>query len=195
MKYTIAEIEKRVYALLDEIPEILEELTEYSDPASSLHFLISELLPEAAAHELRQADSDDIDDCESLNEEERHVSYDANGMGLLPLPENFLRLLYFKMSDWSRGVSSMLTYGSEEHSLRYPNPYRGRGVRRAPAVACRNAGKDSLLEIFGSQPSARVEEFRYVGWPELQNGQICLPRRLYGKICERLATMIKEIVN
>lgn len=190
MKIKISEIIRRVYGLLDENEQILEERMEYGDPETMLRPLIIDLLPDAARIVIGTAPLCKFDDCRHLVDLETH----DDGMMTAELPRDFLRLLYIKMTDWESGISTPLSFGGECHLLqkrRRSLPHR----RNVPAVAVRGHGVNKVLEIYGSRKGSKVEFLDYVPVPEMSSKYIDLPPGLLSEVCAKTAKMVTDVIG
>ncbi len=194
MRYTLTEIEGRVYALLDENREIIEERVEYGDPGTALSPLIRELLPDAARIVLSVARASDIDECRHMGGGTGVIAT-ADDRAELELPAGFLRLLYFRMSDWKSGVDTPMAFGSETHRLRRGGYIRGSRRRYSPAVAIRTCGENRTLEIFGTGDGATVAEFGYLTVPSIIQDAIDIPPGVYGAVCDKLVEMVRLVLE
>lgn len=248
MILTISEITDRVYALLDENRELLEERVEYADPGTQLGPLIKALLPEAARKTLLEVPLSQIGECavmdplgvktedvQTLNatddraragaltggnlsggnsgnlgtpgivgsEDIPAVKWLGGNRGYLSLPDNFLRLVWFRMSDWEEGVSVAMEYNSDTMALRKrlrngttcdsrtPSDYH----YRRPAVAIRTRGRKKELLIFGISEEANLMELDYVALPTIEKETINIPAGAVHDVCCRLADMVKAIIG
>lgn len=197
-KYSMNQIEERVLALLDENRTLLEERMQYCDPGVSILPLIREFVEEVAEKTVREADASILEGCEHLIDSEFTINYYSDGgdesqpMALVKLPCEFLRMIFLEMEDWGECVVKLLTYESEEHTLRQSRRYRQRGMRSRPAAALR-PGRDAdgcrVLEVFGSKRGAKVRRLGWLPIPKIENEEIVLPRVLFGEICSRIAEL------
>ncbi len=193
MKITISEIEALTLALLDENDEILEDRVEYGDPGTELKGLIRTLLPEAARLVVCSASRADIDEVKTLEPE--RLDYYGDGQAVAKLPEDFLRLIYFKMSDWPRGVTEPLAADGDSLALRMGRSQRMFGRRQTPAVAVCQSGQGKSLRILGTTPGASVEEASYMALPKVEGGSIDIPLRLVHPVAAKIAEMVKLITE
>lgn len=191
MKIRISKIVSRIFNLLDENETICEELVEYGDPGAMLRSLITDLLPDAARVVITSAPLHKIDDCRQLTK--IPVRTDGQSRTVI-LPEDFLRLVYLRMSDWNCGVSVPLQYGGEEYHLRMgAGKERTRRTSPAAAVACR--GAERTLEIFGTGEDSEVIRFDYVPVPEISDAYINLPPALISDVCLKTAEMVGAVIE
>ena len=106
MNVSVSEITNAVLMLLDENRALLETRLTYCDPGTDLISLARRLLPEAARLESAEAAPGDISEGLPL---EAAVRYDADSVATAELPDDFQRLLYLRMSDWSGGLTQTLS--------------------------------------------------------------------------------------
>lgn len=210
MKFKIMDIIGKVYAFLDENEEIVEELVEYGDPGTDLKSLIMMLLPDAATAVLSTLPLSQIDECRhavaerpelmqfaDLPLQEVYVpvaKHSSDGSATVRLPKDFLRLVYFRMSDWDRGVSVPLASAGEERRLRSIPYCRGRR-RTSPAVAVTERGDIRELEVFNTAAPAAVAAFDYIAVPQIEGAYIDLPVRAVSAICRRVAEEVSQVIS
>lgn len=90
-----------------------------------------------------------------------------NGTGYLPLPEDYFRLIHFRMKGWSRTVFEPI-YDTDPRYRQQMNPTL-RGGEAKPVVAiCENAGR---LEYYSSSRGvhAEIEQAHYYGFTTVDN--------------------------
>lgn len=192
MKIKISEIVKRVFDLLDENAELLDEKMEYCDPESSLRPLIIDLLPDAARVVLGSVSTSRIDECAHL----RNIPCEASGnIAIVSLPSDFLRLVWIRMEGWTGGVTEPLAFGGEEHRMRLDRAMLRARRRISPAVAIRNRGDSSQLEILAPGTGLTVAEFDYLRKPEISATTIELPPGLVSDVCRKLAEMVGDVIG
>lgn len=192
MEVKIREMVGRVLKLLDENEEILSEKMEFGYPETNLMSLIAEMLPEVAEQVVRESPLSDIDEWLEMDGECEWVS---PGHGEVELPLDFLRLVTFRMSDWRRKVSTVISPDSSNYSLYFDARGARRGVRKSPAVALVNGATRRRLEFVGSTtPGAYVEIAGYLPLPQRDDPDaLWIPRSLLGKVAEASAAKVKSI--
>lgn len=182
-----------VMKLLDENPEFIRQRVQYREPDSPLENLIESLLPLIAEGVILEAAATDIDEYEDFDAD---VEWTAPGEGKVSLPSDFLRFACFRMSDWTRRITSTLDPASEEYMLYSSRDYPGkRGKRRHPAAAIRRDFGGGTLEFFGSHdPGAYPVQAGYVPKPETEYSDVLrIPRSLVMEVAEKTAERIKKI--
>lgn len=190
MKTPVSSIVKSVLRKLDENEEILREKESFGIPETSLADLIEELVEETASNVILDAHLSQLD---NWVEYEAEVEWEGPGRGSVSLPNDFLRLTCFRMSDWKRSVNKPIEYGSPSYELRfYPRKDR-ENIRKCPAISIR-AG---ILEFIGSSiPGAYVERFAYVQAPVIDRlGCIEFPTSLLPALTDSLTTAVRNIRN
>ena len=193
MKVKTAEIERRVIALLDENEEILEERMAYGDPETELMSLIRSLIPDAARIVLASAPAASLSESQTIPA--TGLLHTEGNRALLPLPEKFLRLVYFRMSDWKRGIVSTLALDSEEYSLRFPGDGIRYARRRAGAAAVVWYAGRRYLEIFNTGSRSTVASATCLLVPEIKNGVIDLPQSTVFDVVRKTAEMVNLVIT
>lgn len=191
MKVKVTEIEKRVIALLDENSDILEERTVYGDESAEVKFLIRQLLPDAARAVLSEAALTDIDEVSSIDSPA--INFGSDGRGVMTLPDDYLRLVSFRMSDWTRSVSTPMDTTGDVYALRCSNRMLSR--LKSPGVAVIHSKGGRTLEIFGSSSGATVALALYIATPVIDDGYISLPSALVSTVEKRTAEMVREVIE
>lgn len=188
MKIHVNSIVTSVLRKLDENEEILREKESFGIPGTSLAELIEELLEETASGVILDASLSQLDNCLECDVE---VDWEGPGRGSVSLPEDFLRLTCFRMSDWKRAVNKPIEYGSPSYELRfYPRKDRAH-IRTSPAISIRGR----VLEFIGSSmPGAYVERFAYVQIPFIDHlNCIEFPPSLLPTLTDALADRVRAI--
>lgn len=105
----------------------------------------------------------------------------GKGRGTIILPDDFLRLVTFQMSDWERPVVEAI---SDEDPLYRQQFSRNKGLRgspQCPVVAISNTPAGLVLEFFSCEAgeSVTVLRARYIPKPEItENHEIILCEKL-----------------
>ena len=102
------------------------------------------------------------------------------GSGFIHLPDDFLRLVSFQMSDWSRAISIAI---SEDHPLyaRQSSRFAGiRGCPQNPVVAITTQPIGQVLEFYSCTAGDKVyvKRARYIPIPKIEEGCIELCHKL-----------------
>ncbi len=193
MNVEIDYLTNMVMKLLDENPDFIRQRMQYNEPDSPLENLIESLLPLIAEGVILEAAAADIDEYEDFDAE---VEWTAPGEGSVRLPHDFLRFVCFRMSDWTRRLTSTLDPDSEDYMLYSARKYPGKpGRRRHPAAVIFPDSEGGTLEFFGStDPGAYPVNAGYIPKPATENDDtLKIPRSLVGRVVEKTAERIKKI--
>lgn len=100
------------------------------------------------------------------------------GTGIIHLPDDFMRLVTFQMSDWSYPVTEAITEESPEY-LQQSNQFICGNPQR-PVVAITQQPIGQVLEFYSCTEGSGVtlRRARYIPYPKISNGGI--------EICEKL---------
>lgn len=106
------------------------------------------------------------------------IDYLGNRPGEITLPNNYLRLVSFKMSDWAYAVNTPISETSQNYNAQWSKFGGVRGNPEQPVVAITAANK---LQFFSSHYSthaderATVEDYRILTIPAVSGSNIDIP--------------------
>lgn len=102
------------------------------------------------------------------------------GAGYIHLPDDFMRLVCFQMSDWDMAVTVAITEDSPLYQMQRSRFGGVRGNPQKPVVAITSQPIGLVLEFFScySGESAFIKKARYIPMPRIRNGKI--------ELCEKL---------
>lgn len=120
------------------------------------------------------------------------VYWDGRGSGHVMLPDDFLRLQVFKMSDWVRAVYGAISIEDAAY-IRQSSRWKGlRGNRERPVCAIGIRPEGKVLEFYscGSE-KATVAMGMYVPRPTFDSeGGIDLPERCYRAVVYMICSLV-----
>jgi len=123
------------------------------------------------------------------------------GKGTIYLPDNFLRLVVFMMSDWSRAVTEAIT---PTHPLYAMQGSRFQGVRgnpEKPVVAIVPTATGKALEFYSCSGGAgtHVRQASYIPVPEIHSGadgdEIAVCPKLIKAVIYRVASLAAQTLG
>lgn len=124
------------------------------------------------------------------------VTWGEYGKGWILLPDDFMRLVVFKMSDWRHSVSEAITQHDPAYHRQYSQWKGICGNPEKPVVAIVNRAEGLVLEFFSCNDStATVDQAVYVPMPKIDdNGGIdvcekCYPSAIYRAAALTLASI------
>lgn len=109
------------------------------------------------------------------------VYWGEEGAGWTPLPEDFLRLVVFRMSDWERPVYTAITPDNPKYGVQHSR-YRGlRGTPQKPVCALVRRSVGLVLEFYSCRSEdADVDQALYMAVPKVdKGGGIEIPEECY----------------
>ena len=125
------------------------------------------------------------------------VFWRSKGSGWTLLPEDFMRLLIFKMSDWERPVYEPITAADPQYQLQFSR-YKGlRGNPQKPVVAIVSRAEGRALELFSCKDdTATVEQAVYLPLPRVDcDGGIEIPERCYMSVVYQAASLVLATIG
>ena len=117
--------------------------------------------------------------------------------GWVMLPEDFMRLMIFKMSDWERPVYEPITAGDSQYQLQFSR-YKGlRGNPQKPVVAIVSRTEGRVLELYSCKDdTATVEQALYIPLPYIdEDGGIMIPERCYTSAIYQIAALVLATIG
>lgn len=119
------------------------------------------------------------------------------GAGKINLPNDFLRLVTFRMSDWYRAVTEPITEDSPIYAMQSSRYAGVRGNPERPVVAIVHDASKQVLEFYSCQagPGVQVAKARYIPLPKIENGHIELCPKLVRAVVYRAASMTAAAVG
>lgn len=108
------------------------------------------------------------------------IAFRSNGVGTMPLPNDFLRLVIFQLEGWSRPVTMAITDTSPLYAQQMSRFIGVRGGVEKPVCAISTIGSTRVLEIFSAAPSTTPDIARasYIPIPAIDAGTIKIAKRL-----------------
>lgn len=183
MTYQVADIVKDVRVCLDQnmVSDALAGIGDVDTLA--LDEIIESKIVNAAMAIESQAPVTMLDSGMAFGDSIGWDSEAGYGSGHIHLPDDFLRLLTFQMSDWDYAVTQAIT---EDDPLYAQQRSRFGGVRgnpQKPIVAITQQPIGLVLEFYScTSGDAWVKRARYIPIPRIRNGKI--------ELCEKLKPAI-----
>ena len=119
------------------------------------------------------------------------VVWGEDGKGWILLPDDFMRLVVFKMSDWRHSVSEGITQDDPKYSRQWSRWKGICGNPEKPVVAIVNRAEGNVLEFFSCHDdTATVEQAVYVPLPRIDlDGGIDVSEKCYKAAVYRAAAL------
>ena len=155
--------------------------------------LIASKVEEAARQVLAEAPLSELEEGLPFDAEVVWHYMPAHRWGYVLLPDNYLRLICFRMSDWCRAATLITQEDPRYHwqQSRFPGIC---GNPQNPIAAEVTYPIGRVLEFYscGLDPSTHVTQARYLPIPRLHpdDRTIRLPRRLFYPLINRIVTSL-----
>lgn len=128
------------------------------------------------------------------------VSWQGSGptyWGRLLLPDDFMRLLAFKMSDWERSAQEVLSEEDPRYGLQHSRYSGLRGNPQKPVVAIVRRQEGLMLEFYSClNKDATIEQGVYLSVPRLDRyGMIDIPEKCYKAVIYEAASLTSATIG
>lgn len=194
MIYRLPEIARDVRIAIDENNTSEQLIVDKDIDTLSLNEIVISKIVEAVERIIKEAPTHLLDGGVPFGDA---VFWRDNGSGWILLPEDFMRLLIFKMSDWERPVYEPITAADPEYQLQFSR-YKGlRGNPQKPVVAIVSRAEGHALELFSCKhTTATVEQAVYFPFPRVDcNGGIEIPERCYRSVVYEAASLVLQTIG
>lgn len=180
--YLIEDIVKDVKVALDENKTSEALIAENDIDTLTLNEIIKSKIVDAAKTIILDAPHYMLDKGEPLEENIGWVSSIGYGQGNIILPEDFLRLVSFQMSDWSYPVTEPITDTHPAYAMQFSRFAGIKGNPQKPVVAIVRQQCDGLVLQFFSCTAGKdtfIKQASYIPMPKIETDSIELCQRLY----------------
>lgn len=189
MVYPVGKIMRDVRVVLDENQAGDRLIAEKDADTLSLNEIIRSKIEEAA----RRVETD----APVYLLEEGHDFGDAVYWGEMEsgwvlLPDDFMRLIVFEMSDWERAVFTAISPADPEYGLQRQRVKALRGTAQRPVCAIVNRSEGKALEFYSCKSEdAYVRRAQYLPYPRIdRDGGIDICERCYTAVVYAAASLI-----
>lgn len=194
MVYKILQIARDVRIAIDENKTSEQLIADEDIDTLSLNDIVRSKIVEAVRRVVTEAPTHLLDGGLPFGDA---IFWRSKGSGWTLLPEDFMRLLIFKMSDWERPVYEPITAADPQYQLQFSR-YKGlRGNPQKPVVSIVSRAEGRALELFSSKDStATVEQAVYLPFPKVDcDGGIEIPERCYMPVIYQAASLVLSTIG
>jgi len=120
------------------------------------------------------------------------VFWEENGSGWTLLPDDFMQLIAFRMSDWERTCYNAISVDDPLYDLQ-SSRYKGvRGNVQKPVCAVVNRAEGKALEFYScNSENAYVKRATYIPYPKIDDdGGIDISERCYTAVVYTTAALV-----
>lgn len=191
-KCSIAELKRRVRIALDQ-NMVNEQLAVLGDVDTlSLDDIIAEELPVAARIVENSAPAHLLDGGKDFSGSCGWHGAVGYGSGFIALPKDFMRLVSFRMSDWSFAVSKAIKEDDPLYEVQHSRYPGVRGNPQSPVVAIVTQPVGQVLEFFSctAGENVYVKRARYLPFPKVVGGNMELCKKLIDPIVYQAAANV-----
>lgn len=116
----------------------------------------------------------------------------GKGPGYISLPDDFLRLVTFQMSDWRKSVTEAISEDDPRYAMQYSRYPGLRGCPQKPVVAITKHPTGLVLEFYSCTAGENVTITRatYIPMPKIVNGSIAISRKLKHAVVYQTAVLV-----
>lgn len=180
MKYRISDLKREIRTVLDQ-NKSSEPLAELGDiDTLSFDEIVGSKIEEAAHIVMLHAPLHLLGSGIPFGDGIEWKNAEGHGSGSILLPDDFLRLVVFQMSDWSRAVREAITPSDASYSLQSSRFPGVRGCPQKPVVAIVNTGIGLMLEFYSCTGGAGVsiKQASYLPKPQILDDKIELSEKI-----------------
>lgn len=134
--------------------------------------------------------------------EEGHTFGDAvywgdQESGWVLLPQDFMRLIVFEMSDWDRGVYAAISPADSAYALQRQRVKALRGTSQRPVCAITTRPEGKALEFYSCKSEgAYVKRAQYLPYPTIERaGGIDISERCYRAVVYTAAALVMQTLG
>lgn len=122
---------------------------------------------------------------------------EGNGPGYMHLPSDFLRLVTFQMSDWSRAVTEAITEDDPRYAMQYSRYPGIKGCPQKPVVAITKHPEGLMLEFYSctAGTGVTVKRATYIPIPKITSGSIAISEKLKPAVVYQAAALVAMTIG
>ncbi len=200
MEYTTSQICADVRKVMDRNETSAQEETMLTEDGNTLTLdgLITSMVLRAARSVLLNAPLRLVGEGKALETDVQWEAQPGYGMGFTMLPDDYLRLVTFQMTDWERPAVNAITADDTlyaQQRSRFPGM---RGCPQRPIVAVVAYPAGMALEFFSCKGGEKVavKRARYLAEPAIdKNNKIELPSKCYDGIVFLTASLVCAVLK
>lgn len=187
--YKILKVVRDVRVCLDENMSSGELLSADDVDTLSLEEIVRSKIPEAVERVHREAPPHLLEGGHNFGDA---VYWGELESGYVMLPDDFMRLIVFEMSDWAQGVYRAISPTDAEYALQRQRVKALRGTSQRPVCAIVLRPEGRVLEFYSCKSEeAYVRRAQYLPYPEVDaDGGIDICERCYRSVVYAAASLV-----
>lgn len=189
MIYQVKDIERDIRVAIDENSRAERLIADEDVETLSLDEMVRSKIEESVRRVVMAAPVHLLDGGVAL---EDGVFWRDGGCGWLILPDDFMRLVLFRMSDWERPVYEPISAADPLYRLQHSRHRGLRGNPQKPVVAIVTRSEGRVLEFYSCRgEEATIEQGLYMPLPRVDRyGGIEIPERCYRAVVYQAAALV-----
>lgn len=137
-----------------------------------------------------------IDSGYNFAKDNPQLYWNGDGSGKVLLPTDFMRLIVFRMSDWSRPVYTAISETDAQYVLQSSRFKGVRGNAQKPVCAIVKRPEGNVLEYYSSNSeSATIDSAVYLPLPKIEEDGVEISERCYKAVVYQCGAMALTILN
>lgn len=199
MEYTVTQICTDVRKAMDRNSTADQEsLLEFAKNGTlTFDDIVTDIIPRAARIVLNNAPLYLVGTGKEMETDVAWESQPGYGMGFTMLPDDFLRIVSFQMTDWERPATSAITEDNPLYARQRSRFVGLKGCPQRPVIAIVTYPTGKALEFFSCRGGEKVavRRARYIAIPEVTSSKIDLPEKCYDGIIYTIAAMVSSVLK
>lgn len=121
----------------------------------------------------------------------------GEGPGYMALPDDFLRLVTFQMSDWRRAVTEVITEDDPRYAMQYSRYPGIKGNPQKPVAAIVKHPMGLVLEFYSctAGTGVKIKRATYIPIPKIYGGKISISEKLKPAVVYQSAVLTALTIN
>lgn len=192
MTYNIADIKKEVRIALDQNMNSVPLINVEDIDTLSMEEILESKILDAAYIVTQEAPYYLLDGGKSFSGDIEWMSHVGYGGGTITLPDDFLRLVSFQMSDWSYPVTAAITPESPLYAAQFSRFAGIKGSPQRPVIAISLKPEAKKLEFFSCRAGSKthIKQASYIPMPKIEDASIDICERLKPATVYRIAYLV-----
>lgn len=194
MVYKIEVVEQDVRIAMDENKTSEQLITDGDIDTLSLNEIIRSKIEEAVRRVEAVAPAHLLEEGHVFGDS---IYWENDGCGWVLLPDDFMRLVAFRMSDWERTCYTAISANDPQYALQ-SSRYKGiRGNVQKPVCAIVNRAEGKVLEFFScDSEEAYAKRASYIPYPEIDEDEgIDISERCYTAVVYTVASLVQTALG
>lgn len=193
MLYPIEDVIKEVRVALDENCQSTALLALEDNDTLELNDIIRQKILHAIRMVVENAPADMLDEGVDFADSTLNWESEVQGKGMawIKLPDDFLRLVVFRMTDWQRPVLMPIKDTDSRYFLQKSKFAGVRGGVEKPVCAITTYPEGKVMECYSSKGGSdvKIKVAKYISMPTIEDEQVNICDKLYMSVIYTAAAL------